>query len=372
MEEEWTVYSQYTSDDGPVPTSITYEPESGFKKLGDAEEFGNKKSGMDKLFGVKVTKFLGDQPFIIKQKIRAEEGTSVISGYLTFMTCNDEMCLPPTDVDFNFNLSNTATQDVSEIQKADEELAKAEESKILDPVKWSFDIRKEGNNYYLDYKADIQEGWTVYSQNTSDDGPTPTLIEFEDPGSVQVLDNKEKGKKKQGPDPLFDNVEVIKFLDSKPYIITQKIKSGTDKITGYLTYMACDHEKCLPPTYVDFEFDLANMTAGEVAPPDLTDAASNPFIEGDFVDQKITSLGETYIEPLGDCIGGEESETKSMWMSFIFGFLGGLLALLTPCVFPMIPLTVSFITKDTKRKGWVNGLIYAASIIVIYVALGLL
>ncbi|NNF21723.1 MAG: hypothetical protein HKN67_07260, partial [Saprospiraceae bacterium] len=208
--------------------------------------------------------------------------------------------------------------------------------------------------------------------NTSDDGPTPTLIEFEDPGNFEILDNKEKGKKKQGPDPLFDNVEVIKFLASEPFVITQKIKSGTDKIKGYLTYMACDHEKCLPPTYVDFEFDLANMTAGEVAPPDLTDAASNPFIEGDIVDQKITSLGETYIDPLGDCIGGEESETKSMWMSFIFGFLGGLLALLTPCVFPMIPLTVSFFTKDTKRKGWVNGLIYAASIIVIYVALGLL
>ena len=372
MEKQWTVYSQFTPDDGPVPTSINYEPETGFKKLGKAEEFGHKKSGMDKLFGVKVIKYLDDQPFIIKQKIKADKETTVVSGYLTFMTCNDELCLPPTDVDFNFNLSNTTTQDVSVIKKAEEELKIVKENKILEPVKWNVDIRKTEDKYVLIYSADIEEGWTVYSQNTADDGPTPTSIDFEEPGKVEVLDNKEEGKMKQGPDPLFDNVEVIKFFGDEPFVITQEVRSEAEKIKGYLTYMACDHEKCLPPTYVDFEFDLNTIKAELVVPADLTDNSDNPFIEGDFVDQKIASIGETYIEPLGDCKGGEESESKSMWMSFIFGFLGGLLALLTPCVFPMIPLTVSFFTKDTKRKGWVNGLIYAASIIVIYVALGLL
>src|SRR5690606_14402385 len=87
--------------------------------------------------------------------------------------------------------------------------------------------------------------------------------------------------------------------------------------------------------------------------------------------QKIPSLYETHKNPLSDCGGEKESRDGLMWL-FVFGFAGGLLALLTPCVFPMLPLTVSFFLRDTKRKGWVNGAIYGASIIVIYVLIGLL
>ncbi|MEO5906875.1 MAG: cytochrome c biogenesis protein CcdA, partial [Saprospiraceae bacterium] len=89
------------------------------------------------------------------------------------------------------------------------------------------------------------------------------------------------------------------------------------------------------------------------------------------INQSIPILQSTYADPLSDC-GETKKEKSNLFLMFILGFGGGLLALLTPCVFPMIPLTVSFFTKDTKRKGWQNGLWYGASIIIIYVALGIL
>ncbi|MGB4959979.1 MAG: cytochrome c biogenesis protein CcdA, partial [Saprospiraceae bacterium] len=106
----------------------------------------------------------------------------------------------------------------------------------------------------------------------------------------------------------------------------------------------------------------------ELSPTDFNVGA---VINGDKINQKVVSLSTTYEQPLSDCGGTEEKKEGLLW-TFIFGFIGGLLALLTPCVFPMLPITISFFTKDTRRKGWVNGLIYGASIIVIYVLIGLL
>jgi len=88
IDDSWTVYSQYTSDDGPVPTSINYESE-GFETIGKAIEKGKKKEGMDLMFEVEVIKFLSGKPFTITQKVKAPSGTEV-SGYLTYMTCDAE------------------------------------------------------------------------------------------------------------------------------------------------------------------------------------------------------------------------------------------------------------------------------------------
>lgn len=360
IDEGWTVYSQFTSDEGPVPTSINLESE-GVVKSGDPEETGKKKSGMDKIFEVEVIKFLHDEPFVIKQKLKLDPGVSNISGYLTYMTCDDEKCLPPTDVDFSFDIGSSNETE-------------AQPSGMLEPVKWGFDIEKTGEQEYeLIYTANIDKGWTVYSMYTEDNGPLSTYIGFDLPEQVEIMgDAIESGKKKQGPDPLFDNVNVIKFLSDKPYEIRQKIKTtSTEVITGYVSYMACDSEKCLPPTDAEFVFDPVNLKAAGKKQWAGTTPESD-INEEDLVDQRIESIVETYENPIGNCIGGEETADRGLLMSFIFGFLGGLLALLTPCVFPMIPLTVSFFTKDTKRKGWVNGLLYALSIIVIYVALGLI
>ncbi len=281
-------------------------------------------------------------------------------------------------------------------------------SQIFKPVKWSFSQEKiSDKEYYLVFTAKIDKGWTIYSQFTADDGPIPTTITFEESTGIELVGKaSESGKKKEGMDALF-GVNVIKFLADKPFVMKQKVKvkDASKKVSGYVTYMACDDEKCLPPTDEEFSFSFGGAsTATETSnkkeettdnvpgiavvtmPSDtatmLTDAAATdtlsgtvaalgPKISGNKIDQKIPTLYETQKDPLSDCGGQKETREGLFWL-FVFGFLGGLLALLTPCVFPMLPLTVSFFLKDTKRKGWVNGAIYGASIIVIYVLIGLL
>lgn len=285
--------------------------------------------------------------------------------------------------------------------------SKTLDAQIFKPVKWSFSTEKiNEKEYFLIYTAKIDKGWTVYSQFTSDDGPIPTSITYEESSGIELVGKaSESGAKKEGMDAFF-GVNVIKFTSDKNFVMKQKIKvkDASMPVTGYIEYMACDHEKCLPPTDAEFSFSFGQSgTKNDVKTEDLAvespsvpvfvnelpadtavtasteintsvteaGAALGPKILGNKIDQKIPSLYESHKNPLSDCGGEKESRDGLLWL-FVFGFAGGLLALLTPCVFPMLPLTVSFFLKDTRRKGWVNGAIYGASIIVIYVLIGLL
>lgn len=288
-------------------------------------------------------------------------------------------------------------------------IANLVDAQIFNPVKWNFEIEKlSDKEYKLRYTAKVDKGWTVYSQFTSDDGPVPTEIVYEAKEGIELIGKaQEFGAKKEGMDPYF-GVNVIKYTADKPFVIEQKIKvkDASKPITGYVNFMACDKEKCLPPSDVDFSFSIPKNSNTESesgahlnnnpistnpspnADPSITstvDKQSNDstgttgiaytgqiaLINGDKINQKIQSLAASYLDPLSNCGGTEQKKEGLLW-TFIFGFIGGLLALLTPCVFPMLPITISFFTKDTKRKGWVNGLIYGLSIIVIYVLIGLL
>ncbi|MDB4163369.1 thioredoxin family protein [Saprospiraceae bacterium] len=374
----WTIYSQHTSDDGPVPTEIVYEDFAGISLEGDNIESGHKKEGPDPLFeNVNVVKYLSDQAFVIKQKISVKDASIPVIGYLTYMTCDNKQCLPPTDVDFNLELpavnsDNEADSKPMSITMGGDYVDDTDQSSgILNPVTWKWTKEKKSETQYkLVYTAAIQEGWTVYSQFTSDDGPVPTEVYYENAEGI-TLDGKsiESGHKKEGPDPLFDNVNVVKYLADQPLTITQNI-TLTDRnkpVSGYLTYMACDATKCLPPTDVEFSF----LMDGNSTRINNTEIALS---SEDKVDQSRPQLRATYNAPVSDCgAGGSgDSDSKSFIWLFFAGMLGGFAALMTPCVFPMIPITVSFFTKDTKRSGLMNGLIYGLSIIVIYVALGLL
>jgi thiol:disulfide interchange protein DsbD len=306
-------------------------------------------------------------------------------------------------------------------------ICNAVSGQIFKPVKWKFDIQKiSGNEYKLIYTANVEKGWTVYSQYTSSDGPVPTEIVYESKDGIEILGKAtERGSKKEGMDSYF-GVNVIKYLSDSPFIIEQKIKvkDPSKPIAGYLIFMACDHEKCLPPSDVDFSFKIPNDGKDAVTIPisgakesvttnpndskpsgnvtnenktvasiidttfvvDGSTLASNktnstiksmnvahlgPKIVGDTIDQKIEKLTTSYANPKSNC-GGSTEEKSGLFWTFLFGFIGGLFALLTPCVFPMLPITISFFTKDSKRPGWLNGLIYGISIIAIYVTLGLL
>ena len=255
---------------------------------------------------------------------------------------------------------------------------------ILKPVNWDIAIKSLGNyEHEVTYTANIKKGWTIYSQHTSDDGPVPTSFEFDSGDHFSLVGGaEEEGKKKEGFDKIFET-EVIKFVKG-PVYFKQKIKATNPEqaISGYLTFMTCDDSRCLPPADVDFVVypNQSKALIGEAATPiiaalagggnegnsgaDVLSAATGPY-------PKVLSNVDLK-NPVGNCDGVETVvESSSIWRIFILGFLGGLVALLTPCVFPMIPLTVSFFTKgsENRSKGMANAVMYGAFILMVYLAL---
>ncbi len=253
---------------------------------------------------------------------------------------------------------------------------------LLQPVKWSLSTKETGKGEYdLIYKAKVDKGWYVYSQYLeSDEGPVATEITYEGK-IIKVGKAKESGNEISGYDKMFD-MNITKYKND--FTITQSIKTtdANSPVKGYLTFMVCDDSKCLPPEDMDFSIIPATGKGGFVGQTANSNAAtttsSTPTqgakINGNVIDQAREKLQTTYKAPIGNCGAEDVARDQNFLWTFIFGFLGGLVALITPCVFPMIPLTVSYFTKGSKDKasGIRNGLLYGLSIIVIYVGLGLL
>jgi thiol:disulfide interchange protein len=380
MDPNWAIYSQFLKgDDGPIPTSFEFEAGPHYQLTGQCKESGNRIEGYDAVFEMNVVKFKKHAEFT--QRVKVSDLSKPIMGYFTYMTCDDERCLPPTDVDFSFSLKAPAKQQ-QQTAPIEEAPAKTEEpaptpapstaaSGLLDPVKWSFSFEKVNDpEYDLIFTAQMQPGWNVYSQHTSPDGPVPTAFYFEEGKHfARVGEVQESGNKKEGPDPLFGGIVVSKFTGDQ-VVFTQRVKwlNPDVPITGSLEFMCCDDEQCLPPKDVPFFFDITGMLA---PPEELIPQAGNYNLANTPVDFTFD-----YAWAGENCLDEKQAPAEDMssfWLIFILGFGGGLLALLTPCVFPMVPLTVSFFTKSSsnRQKGIKNALWYGVSIIVIYVFLGL-
>ena len=232
-------------------------------------------------------------------------------------------------------------------------------AQIFEPVKWSYETRQTGENEYeLVFKATIEDGWHLYSQFIKDGGPIKTSFNFDTINAIELLGKvEERGELEQDYDPNFE-MELKWFSHEVEFVQKVKLKTEGAVAKGWLEFMTCDDQRCLPPESIDYEFVLGT-------PPESSEEEESEEEEAD---------KETFQTEDKDGNGEDESDEDSMsfWGVFIAGFLGGFIALLTPCVFPMIPLTVSFFTKqsDTKAKGIFNAIAYGISIIVIYVVLG--
>jgi thiol:disulfide interchange protein DsbD len=154
IEDGWTVYSLYIEEGGPVPTSIWYESEGVVENKGDAVETGHRKEGMDPIFEMKVIKFLDDEDYQVRQRVKVLDPSKKLTGYLTYMTCDDERCLPPTDVDFeiDFGDGNGAVDQSSDTQVPVASSTSAESIASTkatlsesEPVAWSVDVKKKLN-----------------------------------------------------------------------------------------------------------------------------------------------------------------------------------------------------------------------------------
>ncbi len=267
------------------------------------------------------------------------------------------------------------------------------QSQILDPVKWSTSVKKISETEYdLISKATIEGGWHLYSQVVPEGGPLPTVFTFEENNAYKTIGKVKEGKGVTELDPVFDM--IITFF-SNTATFTQRVQLTGDKgttVKGEVEFMVCDDTRCLPPNYVDLIFKIPDPKKDSdsvITAVDTDDSKSDDVKEEEKNVEEIVPSTTDFLENVTttDTIQGaaktsdsskaaveqtKKQESKGLWTIFVVAFLFGFTALLTPCVFPMIPMTVSFFTKQSKSRaaGIKNAIIYGIAIIVIYVFLG--
>lgn len=259
------------------------------------------------------------------------------------------------------------------------------------PVHFKFSTVKVSEcEYDLVFTATIDEPWHVYSLNKlSDDGPNPTSFTFNKSKDYEPVGKTRQTAPQKEFDKVFEtNVEYFKHTAT----FTQRVKLAANKkihISGKYEFQACTEEKCIFPPADDFSFDLAGTTTCETAstgaistPGSNSVAAGNCMCDTQAIIAAKSLVAKTpatssAASPVVTNVQKKNdtpvTAQRSWWAIFLAGFVGGFAALLTPCVFPMIPMNVSFFTKQSKNKkqGIRNAFIYSISIIVLYVVLGL-
>ncbi|MFM7018366.1 cytochrome c biogenesis protein CcdA [Flavobacterium sp.] len=238
-------------------------------------------------------------------------------------------------------------------------------SQIKKPVKWTAKTEKiSDTEFNLVMNATIEQGWHMYSQFTPDGGPLPITVTIKNQkGNFELI-----GKTKESPykKEFNKDFEVDEYYFENKATLTQKVKitnPKTDKIVINLDFQACQNQ-CINDN-VDLTFAIPTVAIAETP-----DAVANTVKSDSAAIEKPATQTEVKTAPK---VEPKNEEKKGLWSIFFFAFIGGFAALLTPCVFPMIPMTVSFFTKQSKTpaQGKRNAIIYGISIIGIYVVLGL-
>lgn len=275
-------------------------------------------------------------------------------------------------------------------------------SQIEEPVKWSFSSKQNGKEVQLIFKAVIEQGWHLYDTNLPDGGPVPTSIHYNDSSLFELA-----GELKKNPEPVqvFDKafqMNLRYFSHQVEFVQTVRLKSDQAvSIGGYVEFMVCDDERCLPPTEADFEFKLKaengerrtetadgrpeNGRTNVIAGTEDASIETQDTRQGEETGDRRPETGGTIASPTDASrlttgneaprlitAKGKEGSADTLWLFFFFSFLAGLAAILTPCVFPMIPMTVSFFMRsgETKARSKINASFYGFSIIAIYTIIG--
>ena len=249
-------------------------------------------------------------------------------------------------------------------------------AQIQDPVQFKSEWQSlSETEAQIVFTADIDAGWHVYSTDLGDGGPISATFNTD---KMEGLERDGKlmpqGKEVENFDKLFD-MKVRYFENKATFVQKLEITGETYYIEGYLEYGACNNENCLPPTAVPFTYSGKGNVGTKVAVETIEEKSTASTTEND--SKNIFSASD-YWTPVVDqlnAFGEETADTANQSWIYIFiaGFLGGLVALFTPCVWPIIPMTVSFFLKRSKdkKKGIRDAWTYGASIVVIYVTLGL-
>lgn len=271
------------------------------------------------------------------------------------------------------------------------------QAQIQEPVKFKSELKtSQAGEAEVVFTGTIDKGWHVYSTDLGDGGPISATFNVESISGAELVGKlKPVGKEVAAFDKLFE-MKVRYFENTAQFVQKLKLTGGEYKVEGFLEYGACNDENCLPPTQVPFKFSgKAEGTAVNGPAADKAADAGNVELEkssdtaqtaamaviggaesdtGNVAGDGTTDLWNPVIDEL-QALGETVSQEDMSWIYiFITGFVGGLLALFTPCVWPIIPMTVSFFLKRSKdkKKGIRDAWTYGASIVVIYVGLGLL
>ena len=267
-------------------------------------------------------------------------------------------------------------------------------AQIKNPVKFKFTVNELGNNQYeAVLNATLESGWHIYSRDIPEDTGIPTEYVVSGKNIELIGKFQEVGKKHEEFSEAFGGT-IIYYSNSAGFKQKFKLKDPTKAgdVVAEITYQTCDDRVCLAPNTLEFNKKITPTGVTEEAvADDKTEATKdsakvvetltgNP-IKGDSTIVETTKLDPKQLKvasidiskPLTDCGTGSSKIDENYWTYLLLGFIGGLIALLTPCVFPMIPLTVSFFTKGNKNpaKGKRDALVYGFFILLIFVLLSL-
>ncbi|MCX8533737.1 protein-disulfide reductase DsbD family protein [Chryseobacterium luquanense] len=271
-------------------------------------------------------------------------------------------------------------------------LATGINAQIKNPVKFKFAVNDLGNNQYeAVLNATLESGWHIYSRDIPEDTGIPTEYVVSGKNIELIGKFQEIGKKHEEFSEAFGGT-IIYYSNSAGFKQKFKLKDPTKAgdLVAEITYQTCDDRVCLAPNTLEFNKKISPTGITEITTDEQTESAKdstkavekvieNPskgeivITEASKLDPKQLKISSIDIsKPLTDC-GVETKMETNYWKILILGFLGGLIALLTPCVFPMIPLTVSFFTKGNKNpaKGKRDAFVYGFFILLIFVSLSI-
>ncbi len=276
-------------------------------------------------------------------------------------------------------------------------LALTASAQMQDPVHFSVQQKQVSpTEVQVIFTGKIDAGWHVYSTGLPADGPiSATLTTEASEGAKASGKLIAQGKEISNYDKLFD-MNLRYFENNVTFVQKYQITGKTYHIKGYLEYGACNDQNCMPPTQVEFDYkgegpqdapeakeekksddETAEAEDGEKAADSLktnADSLAAAAALAQLDSTEIDGLWKPVIKELQAFNGGNATNNRSLLYIFLMGLLGGLVALFTPCVWPIIPMTVSFFlkrAKDDKKKGIKDAVTYGISIVVIYLALGL-
>ena len=376
IDKDWYLYSSdFDPDLGPMVTTFEFEENSAYQLVGEVKPINPQKK-YDDIFEGDYTYFKGKGEF--RQKVKITAQNPVIKGMYSYQVCSDidGKCIPFED-DFVFDnikvlagsegTTSKETGSAEELQADDSreetELAKpvidmggeAADSKIVHPVSWEVrpekDDYSEGEEIFIHFLATIEEGWYLYSTNIDIvPGPLPTEFTFEENDSYELVGEPTPVDPKNKFDKIFEG--DVEYFDKKG-LFRQKIKVLKKPlvIAGNIAFQVCNEEigQCIPDEY-DFSVGDAGSQGGAGT------------MKSDDKKEK------------GLLASRDSTDPYSLLAFLVVAFLAGLAAIFTPCVFPMIPMTVSFFTgkAKTRAEGIKNALFYGISIVLIYTLTGAL